>query len=43
MTDDGSTWYDYFLNQATQQMAAIQSLGKAAKEAGMGRVHAGGL
>ena len=35
MTDDGSTWYDYFLNQATQQMAAIQSLGKAAKEAGM--------
>ena len=35
MTDDGSTWYDYFLNQATQQMAAIQSLGKAAKEVGM--------
>ena len=35
MTDDGSSWYDYFLNQATQQMAAIQSLGKAAKEAGM--------
>ena len=35
MTDDGSSWYDYFLNQATQQMAAIQSLGKAAKDAGM--------
>ena len=28
--ESGTTWYDYFLDQATQQMAAIQSLGKAA-------------
>ena len=31
MTDDGSFWYDYFLDQATKQMAAIQSLCAAAE------------
>ena len=35
MSDDGSSWYDYFLDQATTQMAAIQSLCAAAKEEGM--------
>ena len=35
MTDDGSSWYDYFLDQATKQMAAIQSLCAAAEEEGM--------
>ena len=35
MTDDGSTWFDYFLKQATTEMAAIQSLCADAKAEGM--------
>ena len=32
--ESGSTWYDYFLSQATQQMAAMQKLEQQAKAEG---------
>lgn len=32
--ETGSTWYDYFLDQATQQMAAMQKLEQQAKAEG---------